>query len=326
MWENDENRVAVLELYHYGRLQRRQGQREAWHWLAELPWTRRTARRDELGVVEARRSNLEDLLGHIWPGWRQSLARLQAAGLPVTDQGWRKLKDLERAGAIDLLPPRLNRRTATAQVGPHSKASMSEIRREALADVDVTRDGIVRLRPNEGLAVERGDNRIEASQFVSIAGELMLSERALIDGTLLAGGLPRAVLLVENLGSYLDLRPPDRWLVAHVPGWNTVTVKLLLDQLAAVPVIHFGDLDPNGVRIAVHLRTSRPDLHWAVPEFWKECLPDRALRLAWPEDVILDEAPALVRDLAKTGFWLEQEKISLDPRLTVALERALLDA
>ena len=326
MWEKDESRLAVLELYYYGRLHRRESQRDVWRWLAELPWTRRTGRRDELGIVDTRRSSLEELLGQIWPSWRHDLARLQAVGLPVTDQGWKKLQDLERAGAIGLLPSRLNRKTATAQVAPHSKASLSEIRREALADVDVTRDGIVRMRPNEGLLVDREGKQIEASLFVSIAGELMLSERALIDGTLLAGELPRAVLLVENLGPYLDLHPPDGWLVAHVPGWKTFTVKLLLDQLATLPIIHFGDLDPNGVRIAVHLRTARPDLRWAVPDFWQEYVADRALRLAWPEDAVLDGVPPLVRDLAEAGLWLEQETVVLDPRLSAALERALCDA
>jgi hypothetical protein len=126
------------------------------------------------------------------------------------------------------------------------------------------------MRPNEGLVVERQGGRIKASFLAHLAGEIVLTERAFIDGTRLAGRHPQAVLLVENLGPYLDLRPPDNWLVAHVPGWNTATIRLLLEQFADTPIVHFGDLDPNGVRIAVHLRSCRPDIRWAVPDFWRE--------------------------------------------------------
>jgi len=323
MWSQDENRIALLELYHSGALRRRRNQDEAWRWLAELPWTRCTARRDVLSIAPGRNRDVEQLLTHIWPEWPDVLQRLTDATLPVSEQGLRTLRDMERAGELGALPARLNRRTATALVGPHSKASLSRFRREALAEVDTTRDGIVRLRPNEGLIIERQDIRIQARLLVDIAGEVVLTERAFVDGTRLTGGQPKAVLLVENLGPYLDLQAPDKWLIAHVPGWNTATIRLLLDQLASIPVVHFGDLDPNGVRIAFHLRAIRPDIHWAVPDFWREYLKKRGRRLAWPEDLHLDDVPPLVRELARTGFWLEQETIALDERLCGALEASL---
>src|SRR6266852_1059017 len=94
---------------------------------------------------------------------------------------------------------------------------------------------------------------LNTSLVVDILDEVVTTERALRDGARLAGTLPRALLLVENLGPYLDLCAPEGWLVAHVPGWNTVTIRLLLEQMPAIPLVHFGDLDPNGVRIALHL-------------------------------------------------------------------------
>jgi hypothetical protein len=84
--------------------------------------------------------------------------------------------------------------------------------------------------------------------------------------------------------------------------------------------VHFGDLDPNGVRIAVHLRSCYPDIRWAVPDFWREYLPKRGHRLGWPEDLSLENAPLLVRELAAAGLWLEQEIIALDERLRGALQ------
>jgi hypothetical protein len=323
MWSRDENRMALLELHHSGELLRRRNQEEIWQWLAELPWTRCTARRNVLSIASGRNSELEQLLTRIWPEWPEILQRLTSATLPVTEKGFRKLRDMERAAELGPVPARLNRRTATALVGPHSKASLSSFRREALAEVDTTRDGIVRLRPNKGLVLERRRNRVQATFLVDIAGEVVLTERALIDGTRLSGRHPQAVLLVENLGPYLDLRAPDDWLVAHVPGWNTATIRLLLEQLPQVPIVHFGDLDPNGVRIALHLRATRPDIHWAVPEFWREYVRKRGRRLAWPEELKLDAVPTFVKELAHAGLWLEQETIALDERLCGALEALL---
>jgi hypothetical protein len=204
-------------------------------------------------------------------------------------------------------------------VGPHSKATLSAPRREALADLDVLHDGTLRLRTPAGLTVRRGEQELDCAIIGGVLGEVVLTERALADGTVLTGRLPRAVLLVENLGAYLEIPAPPGWLLAHVPGWDTRTARLLLQQLRDVPAAHFGDLDPNGVRIMRHMREVRPDLYWVVPEFWTEYLPKAGLRASWPRDLDLDGLPALVKQLASSGMWLEQEVIVLDPRLSQAL-------
>ncbi len=318
MWERDEDRLALLELLELGRLRRRKGQGEAWTLLEELPWTRRTGRRDEIELVPEHKDTLVELLDRRWPGWRLELQALADRGLGPTPADWRRLQDLLRAeGAADL-PERLNRRTATSAVAPHSKSSLSPIRRAALGDTMVTRDGLVRLRPPSGLRVVRGDAAIDATEVASVLGEVAVTERALLDGTVLEGPV-RAVLLVENLGPYQDLEPPEGWLVVHVPGWDTATVRLILGLLPDVPVVHFGDLDPAGVRIVRHLRQIHPDLRWAVPAFWGEYMEKRGLPGEWPDDLDLDGAPLLVHELADRGLWLEQELIAIDPRLRAAL-------
>lgn len=96
-----------------------------------------------------------------------------------------------------------------------------------------------------------------------------------------------------------------------------------IERLGHVPVIHFGELDPNGVRILQHLRGLRPDLRWFVPEFWAELLDTKGLPGAWPDDLDLGEPPALVHELATRGLWLEQESLAIDPRTTTALEGML---
>jgi hypothetical protein len=109
-------------------------------------------------------------------------------------------------------------------------------------------------------------------------------------------------------------------MVAHVPGWNTATVRMLLDALPTVPVVHFGDLDPSGVRVVAHLQLIRPDLVWAVPDFWAEQIPLRVQKGEWPSDLDLQDAPVLVQRLAREGIWLEQEPLALDPRVPRYLE------
>ena len=319
MWDSDGNRFAFLQLVHEGRLTRRESQREAWEWLAQLRWTKATGRRDELALAAGMRGEVEEMLDRRWPAWRDAQARLVEAGLPATHEGWKSLQDAERAGRAGALPRRLNEKTAAAHVGPHSKAGLTDARRTALAGVELTRDGIVRLRPNNGLMLEAADRRINASIFVDIVGELVLNERALRDGTRLTARRPSVALLVENLGPYIDVRVPEDWIVIHVPGWNTATARLALDQLEDIPLLQFGDLDPQGAEIVNHLKKHYPRLRWVVPEFWKECVPKRALKRPWPNDLDLTDAPALVHELKDSGLWLEQETIILDPRLPTAL-------
>lgn len=321
MWERDEDRLALLELLETGRLRRRTGQGEAWTLLDQLPWTRRTGRRDEFELVSEHEDTVVELLDRVWPGWRLGREGLAKRGLGPTPTDWRRLQDALRAEGVPELPDRLNRRTAMSAVAPHSKSSLSQIRRAALGDTTVTGDGIVRLRPPSGICFVRGETKVDATYVASVLGEVAITERALLDGTVLIGPL-RAALLVENLGPYQDLEPPDGWLVVHVPGWDTATVRLFLAQLRDVPIVHFGDLDPAGIRIVRHLRQIQPRIKWIVPDFWGEHIEKRALPGEWPADLDLDDTPALIRELAHRGLWLEQEIIALDPRLQVALQAA----
>lgn len=318
MWERDDDRLALLELLETGRLQRRAAQDEAWSQLDSLPWTRRTGRRDEIELVVDQKHIIVELIGRVWPEWRAVRESLAERDLAPTPSDWRRFQDLLRTERLGVLPDRINLRTAMSAIAPHSKSNLSAFRRSALGDTTVTRDGIVRLRPPAGLRVSRGGTTIDAGHVTAVLGELAITERALLDGTVLAGEI-RAVLLVENVGAYQDLDPPDGWLVVHVPGWNTATLRPFLALVRDAPILHFGDLDPAGVRIVRHLRSIRPNLKWAIPEFWAEYIETRALPGEWPSDIELDDTPDLIRELARRSLWLEQELIALDPRLRPAL-------
>lgn len=319
MWHTAQQRVALLELLVQGKLTRRASQAKAYDTLSELSWTRATGRRDQIALVEDRRSELVALLERVWPDWEEVLAALVAAGFPPTPNGWICLEDARRAGRLPVLPERLNRRTAAALTAPHSKAQLTPRRQAAIAGTEATHDGLLRLRPPRGLLAHTRDGILDLWGLANLLGEASIPERAFLDGLALTGPM-RAVLLVENPGAWRDLPEMDGWLFVHVPGWDITTVVHLLAQIPTqVPLVHFGDLDPNGVRIFLKLRHLRPEMHWFVPEFWTDCVTPRKLKEPWPAGLELRHTPQLVRDLAEKGLWLEQEPLVVDPRTAEAL-------
>lgn len=318
MWDGVPARLALLELYATGTLRRRQAQAEAFAALAELPWTRATRRRGELRLVEEHRAQLATLLTRCWPAWTEVQADLEARGLPMTIEGLQRRADALRAAAMPPMPARINRRTAASLVAPHAKAALTPRRRQALQGSEATGDGIVRLRPHGPVRVRTTTGTCDLDLLARVLGEVAIPERAFRDGLALDGSL-QAVLLVENLGAWRDLPPLPGWLYAHVPGWDTSTAVHLLACCPGVPALHFGDLDPNGVRIVRHLQGHRPDLRWCVPSFWSEYLGSHGQGCAWPPGVVGPADPPLLHELVRQGRWLEQEPLVLDSRLPAAL-------
>lgn len=323
MWQRDQARLALLELLERGRLRRRQAQTEAFATLAELPWTCASGRRDEIAVAPGRAADLAALIDRVWPEWREVRAGLQAAGLPPTPDGYASYRDRQRAADLPRLPARLNRRTAAALTAAHSKSTLTLARQVALGTVQLLHDGLLRLRPPPGLIAHTPAGTLDLSGVAAILGEVGIAERAFRDGLCFQGAI-RAVLLVENLAAWRDMPHPPGWLLAHVPGWDTTDTDYLFRALPQVPFVHFGDLDPAGVRILRHLRRKAPDLLWFTPDFWFDdagALPVKTGR--WPRNLDLSFAPTPIQALAARGQWLEQERIVLDPRLPAALEALL---
>ena len=323
-WQSSRARLALLELHSMKTLRRRRSQSDAFDALSELPWTRATGRRNELALVVERGTRLTELLSRVWPDWRSELADLEARGLKPTPEGYKRLGDARRAESVPQLPPRINRRTAAAVLGPNSKSSLGGGRRTALDRVETTHDGAIRLRPPEGITLQTTHGSLNISEVARILGEASIPERAFMDGLSFRGTI-RAALLVENLGAWRDVPRVPGWLVAHVPGWNIWPGIHLFQALPDTPFVHFGDIDPNGVKIYRRLRDSRPDLRWFLPGFWFESAGRTGLKATWPEDLDLSDAPQPVRELARQGLMLEQEGIVVDARFPAALESTLQD-
>ena len=327
-WGEKLHRLALMELLQTGEVRRRRKQEQAFQSLLELGWARRTRRSGVLALDPMARSEIEAALSTAWPDWAGVAHRLDEGGYPPTPMGLRELERRDRLLSVDPahLPERMNRRTAAAMVARHSKARLGPFEQVFLDDVDITNDGIVRMRPNAGLSLVRAGVEHAAADIVELLGEIVVTDRALRDGTRLGGHRPRAVLTVENLGAFQDAVVPQDVLTVYVPGWNTRIARDALSSFEDVPVIHFGDLDPNGLAILEHLRRWRPDVRWLVPGFWEEYADERGLPKRWPDVSIPPDAPNWVVSLANAGVWLEQEVIVKDPRFAVTVEEAVVSS
>lgn len=324
-WGTRPHRLALLELLRTGEVRRRRRQRQAFDELLELGWARRTCRSGVLALDPECGMAVRATLDTVWPGWEAEAQRLEDRGYPLTPTGQRELERRDRLAGVDRssLPGRMNRRTAAATVATNAKARLGPVEHIVLEDVDVTDDGIVRMKPSAGLSLVRAGIEHPADDLVELLGELAFTDRALRDGTRLGGHPPRAILTVENLGAFQDVRVPDDVLTVYVPGWNTRIARDLLSGLEETPILHFGDLDPNGVAILNHLRRWRPDLGWLIPDYWKEYADDRGLPKRWPDVSFPPESPSWVVSLAEAGVWLEQEVIVLDSRFLSSVEEAV---
>jgi hypothetical protein len=185
-------------------------------------------------------------------------------------------------------------------------------------------DGVVRLRGLTGVVARIGGESAPLEPIERLLGEVAVPERALADGVVLDGPT-RALVTVENLGAWRDMPCPPNTLLAHVPGWDTATARRLLSTLAPLPVLHFGDLDPAGLRIVAHLRAEVPHLRWFVPACWSDYAASHGQPRDWPPGIVPHDAPRLVHDLAAARLWLEQEVVVLDPRFAGELEAEIAE-
>ena len=319
MWHEPAHRLALLELLQTGSLQKRVTQAAAWQELLQLGWTRRTSKQGRLALVPHMRGAVEQTLDGAWADWRVVLQSLTARKLPATESGLMALQREQRLSTAPQLPARVSQRTAAAALGAHSKASLGEAAQQSLRGYQVTSDYVVRMRGCHGLSLSRDGETYDASLLEKVQGELLLSERGLLDGTTIHGA-PATLLLVENVGPFVDLTPQPGWLLVHVPGWNTHAAKRLFELFPEVPVLHFGDLDPEGLQIFCHLRRTRPDLRWVVPDWTFDYVMSHGLPKEWPQTPELTDAPPVIQKLAEQRRWVEQESLVFDDRLWPALQ------
>lgn len=271
-------------------------------------WIMPGSRRDEWVIRAEAREAVAGRLAKLLPNWPEHFAFLRSISRDPLD-----------AADIDALPmlrrqvevpaSRINRRNwnAAAGLGPKHRA-------KAPANCVLTKDWILRFRPNRGLIGIRGDERVDLYEMARQWTECTISERAWAMFDAITGTAPRLVVTCENLGAYIDFPATDSMLVIYSPGADIEASAALLRKVPSAPWMHFGDLDQEGIEIGERLaaETGRT-LRVYIPSFADEYLEDaaRPMKTRWKDGAHLP----LLAKLQGSKRRMFQEVFMLDARL-----------
>jgi hypothetical protein len=335
-WSNDHHRVALLQLAVHGAIRNTSSVQELVQSLLADGWVKQTLRMRELEVTESGATHVRRIMDARWPGFHADAQALRDLFGAINVRALRQLKKQAaiRDGTLATFPPIVNRKTFAAAVSRHSKASISDDTLARFPGVTLTVDHGLSVRTPRGARLRRNidgaSTVIDCDQLMDVMGVVHVSERAIIQGLIVEGTAPRAVLTIENVATFHDLALPPDVMAILVEGWNTPVATLFLRLLpAAMPIVHFGDLDPNGFRIYAHLReqTGRP-LHWFVPGLATDYIETHSMPLpaeeaGWSATLAASHGHESIRVLQEMGHWLEQEAVTLDTRLRDEIENAI---
>lgn len=272
-------------------------------------WIEPTGRKDEWRVRSDAAPNLEKRLAEISPGWREDFQFLRSIKRdPYDPRAIEALPALKRQRTVASM---LNRRNwnAAAGLGPKHEPQIA-------STAMLTRDWILRFRPNVGLRGSFGDQVVDFHETASRLTECVVPERLWLRFQGFGGTLPRLTVTCENLGAYIDLVLPDTVMAIYSPGADIEAAAALLKRLPNTRWIHFGDIDPDGLAIAENLsRETGRELHLYIPSFAEDYLPGRPVETPWHK---APDSP-LFTELRRTQKRIFQEVFMLDHRLGLEL-------
>jgi hypothetical protein len=272
-------------------------------------WAVPSGRRNRWCVAPDATSALARRLDTLWPTRERDRPLLQEARLPLDKaSAFLHLPSLRRkfsdvAGFINL-------HTWSTLFGAGPKKSAW---RDPGEHVVLTNDVMSRIRPNEGLHFIKDGTITRLDEVARSLTEAGIPQRAILAGGRFGGRLPALIVTIENLGAFVDTKSPDSVMLVYSPGFDLRAAEQIVKILPAVPWVHFGDLDPEGLLIWTALRraTGRAcQLH--IPSFAFDYI-DIAQKPEVPWGLIPDH-PVLAT-LKANGRGIFQEAFVLDPRL-----------
>lgn len=268
-------------------------------------WIEPTGRKNEWRTRSDATQSLEARICELTPSWREDFRFLRAIGQdPYDPRVIEALPSLKRQKTVTGM---INRRTwnAVSGLGPKHEPQIEPTAR-------LTRDWVLRFRPNRGLRGIFANQEISFDEMASALTECTMPERLWLRFTKFSGNLPKLIMTSENLGSYIDLPLPDTAMIIYSPGADIEPAAALIKQLPDVAWVHFGDIDPDGLEIAENLaRAAGRPLNQYIPSFAEEYLPGRPVETGWKAT---PDMP-LFHKLKKTRKRIFQEVFLLDPRL-----------
>jgi hypothetical protein len=241
----------------------------------------------------------------------------------VQARGRAAISALQKSGAIVRsdcggLPralKQINRRTLTAWLRRHSKVS-PRVLPKAFADVEVTVDEMTRMRlpPRSTLKLKSGES-IDCSLLTGIFGEVAIPERAWSRIERIEMPQSKLVFTIENKGAFIDFPQVATATLVFLPGDNISALHEIVSRTHAQPILHFGDLDAEGIRIFEAMLADGVTVEHFVPSYAEEFILTHAQDsdVPWPTRDYSSLHPVVSR-LAAQGLWLEQEALVLDHR------------
>lgn len=275
-------------------------------------WVMRGNRKEEWVLRSGKAPDLENRLSMLLPTWRADFELLSSIG--------RDHFDVSDIAALPMLRRNtnpsgrmVNRRNWNAAVGlsPKHKAKIQ-------AQCLLTKDWVLRFRPNKGLEGVNDKGRINLAEMAGEWTECVFPERAWMGFKAFSGVLPRAVITCENLGAYIDFPASESSLVIYSPGADTEAAVALLKMFPSAMWMHFGDLDPEGIDIAKRIAGEiERDIKLLIPFFAEDYLDAaKPVETAWSD---VPDIPLLVA-LKEKERRIFQEVFMLDERLVEAME------
>lgn len=169
-------------------------------------------------------------------------------------------------------------------------------------------------RADLGLAEPEGRVRL---RFPAGQGPGGLSDVEVVFSELPGLPVPRAVVMVENLESFLALPVPDGVVLAWGAGYRATDI-VREPFFRAAPLIYWGDLDTDGYGILDGVRGAVPEvgsvlMDRATVQRWQHMgVPDRDFRPRVYERLTGEELAGLETLIEAGHLRIEQEKIRFD--------------
>ena len=257
------------------------------------------------------------------------LAELTAASKVSLAERLKVLESLD----IELPVGVVHNRVAAALLQQHSKEKLSP---ETLAfleqsNLQVQHNSLLRIRCKTPLKLHFTCGRVEEiAPEDSLNKELFLSDLALSQITKISSVLNAELKLVtiENHAAYCHFSLESDEVAVFQPGFDDRQVSLLLQKLVFSSRSHFGDLDQQGIEIALRhipLHSTPVELLLPKQELLMELLSHFSLPTAdkregewmrkdWRPEVFPHELQRYLAPLITNKKWLEQEVMTLLPR------------
>jgi hypothetical protein len=284
-------------------------------------WITHTSRRDEFAITESGRAVAEKRLSEHWPAWREDLVAFTNVGYsPEDTSAWSLLKRAQ-ANQIPRTVTRINRRTLNAWDRRHSKVATGAPAK-TLADAQVTVDELTRLRlpPGSRMILQTGEP-VDCDRLMAIFGEVVIPERAWENIKQIETPKSRVLLSIENKGAFVDFPSMLNATLLFLPGDNTGALQLVTSHMPPQTLIHFGDLDPDGIQIYEGMVSRGFAVRHFIPGYVDEYLITHAqtCKAPWPQRDYSSLHP-VISTLVSRSLWLEHEALVLDHRFETELE------